>query len=157
MGGELSKDTNTVDGTGVQGARKRGGLNDFIFIQVPATTPAGTPLVVTYDTTAIVKGVAPATLAVGQEIAITPRLAGATAEYMWCQLRGVCQALVDGTADVTSGHYLKVINAGVALIEDGASMSTSSIAVAQSTYTTNSAALKSVILMGAKGAIIATA
>lgn len=150
MGGELKRSVATVDGTGLQGSRKKVGVNEFVYISVPANTVAGTPLVVSYDgdEEVMVAGVVPATLAVYQEIAITPTLAGAVAEFQWCQVRGVCQALVNGTADVAKDDFLEVINAGTALVDDSTVRSVNSVAVACEAYTTNSAALKTVQLLG---------
>jgi len=150
MGGELKRSVATVDGTGLQGSRKRVGVNEFVYIQVPATTAAGTPLVVTHDgdEEVMVAGVAPATLAVYQEIAITPTLAGAVAEFQWCQVKGVCQALVHGGTDVAKDDYLEVLNAGTALVDDSTVRSVNSVAVACEAYTTASNALKTVQLLG---------
>lgn len=150
MGGELTQPVETIDGTGSQGARRRIGCNEYVYIKVPATTKAGTPLVVTYDgdEEIMVSGVAPATLAVYQEIAIVPRLAGSVAEFMWCQTRGVCSALVNGTTDVAKDDYLEVINAGTALVDDSTARSVNSVAIACEAYTLTPDALKSVVLLG---------
>jgi hypothetical protein len=139
-----------LDGTGMQGARKRVGVNEFVYIQVPATTAAGTPLVVTYDgdEEVMVKGVAPATLAVYQEIAIVPTLQGSAAGFQWCQVRGFCSALVLGTTDVAKDDYLEVLNGGTSLVMDSTARSVNSVAIACEAYTTSSDALKSVQLTG---------
>lgn len=158
MGGELKRPVQTVDGTGLQGSRKRVGVNEYVFISVPATTPAGTPLVVSYDgdEEVMVAGAVPATLAVYQEVAITPTLAGAVAEFQWCQVRGICQALCDGTADITKDEYLEVINAGTALVGDSTARSVNSVAVACEAYTVASNALKTVQLLGDRAIIAAS-
>lgn len=146
----LNANVEVIDGTGAQGARMAQGSSEFVYLQVPATTAAGTPLVVTYDgdEEVLVKGVAPATLAVYQEIAIVPRLAGASAEFMWCQVKGICQALVHGGTDVAKDDYLEVLNAGTALVMDSTARSTNSVAIACEAYTTASNALKTVNLLG---------
>lgn len=150
MGGELNAPVETVDGTGAQGARKRAGLNEYVYIQVPASTAAGTPLVVTYDgdEEVMVKGVAAATLAVYQEIAVTPRLAGSVAEFMWCQTKGLCQALVNGATDVAKDDYLEIINGADNFVYDSTVRSVNSVAIACEAYTTASDALKAVQLLG---------
>jgi hypothetical protein len=146
----ISGDTSDVTGKGVIGSRKRVGVNEYVYMQVPATTAAGTPLVVTYDgdEEVMVKGVAPATLAVYQEIAITPKLAGSSAEFMWCQVRGIAEALVNGTTDVAKDAYLEVLNTGTALVSDSTARSVNSVAIACEAYTDSTNALKTVQLLG---------
>ncbi len=158
MGGELNTPVETIDGSGAQGARKRQGSREWIYMQVPANTPAGTPLVVTHDgdEEVMVKGVAPATLAVYQEVAVTPRLAGASAEFMWCQTKGICQVLCNGTTDIAKDDYLELLNAGTALVKDGTVRSTNSVAIACESYTGATNALTSVQLLGAPAMIAAT-
>lgn len=146
----ISMDTADVTGKGVQGARKRVGVNEYVYMQVPATTAKGTPLIVTHDgdEEVMVKGVAPATLAVYQEVAITPKLAGSAAEFMWCQVKGICQALVDGTTDIAKDAYLELLNAETALVSDSTARSVNSVAIACEAYTDTTDALKTVHLLG---------
>jgi len=74
----------------------------------------------------------------------------------WLKLKGIVKALVDGTTDVALGDTLKVINAGTAFIQDVASagsgatgvIGVNSVAISLATYTTNSAALEWVYLIG---------
>jgi hypothetical protein len=150
MSSELLSNVETVDGSGMQGARKRQGVNEFVYIQVPASTAAGSPLIVTHDgdEEVMVKGVAPATLAVYQEVAVTPKLAGSSAEFMWCQVRGVCKALCDGTTDIAKDDYLELVNAETAFIIDSTARSVNSVAIACEAYTNTTDALKTVNLLG---------
>ncbi len=150
MGGELTRDVSVEDGTGTLGARKRVGSNEYIFLNVPATTVAGTPMIVTYDgdEASLVKAVAPATLAVYQEVAVVPRLIGSAAENVWCQTRGICEVLCDGTTDIAKDDYLELINAETALIKDSTARSTNSVAIATEAYTATPDALTTVMLLG---------
>ena len=154
----ISGDTSDVTGQGVIGSRKRVGVNEYVYMQVPASTAKGTPLVVTHDgdEEVMVKGVAPATLAVYQEIAVTPRLAGAAAEFMWCQTRGICQVLVDGTTDIAKDAYLELLNAETALVSDSTARSVNSVAIACEAYTLTVDALKTVQLLGDSAIIAAS-
>ena len=77
---------------------------------------AGTPYQLNYG---IVSGkeyeaVAPATLAFPQRIMVP--VVGGTVGLQWFQIGGEIEALVDGTADVAAGDFIRVINAGVAFI-----------------------------------------
>ena len=158
MGGELKRSVETVDGTGLQGSRKRVGVNEFVYVQFPATTAAGRPMVVTYDgdEEVMVKGVAAATAAFYQEIAVTPRLAGAAAEFMWCQVKGMGKMLVDGTTDVAKDDYLEVLNTGTAAVKDGATRTVNSVAIACEAQATNANTLTLVQLLGDRVIIAAT-
>lgn len=158
MGGELSRDVSVEDGTGGLGARKRGGANEYIFLNVPATTAAGTPMVVSYDgdEASLVKAVAPATLAVYQEIAIVPRLIGAAAENVWCQTRGICEALADGTTDIAKDDFLEVTNAETAFTKDASTRSTNSVAIATEAYTATPDALITVMMLGDRAIVAAS-
>jgi hypothetical protein len=158
MGGELSRDVSVEDGTGILGARKRVGANEYICLNVPATTAAGTPMVVSYDgdESSLVKAVAPATLAVYQEIAIVPRLIGAAAENVWCQTRGICEALCDGTTDIAKDAFLELVNAETALISDSTARSVNSVAIATEAYTATPDALTTVMMLGDRVIIAAS-
>jgi hypothetical protein len=158
MGGELTRDKSVEDGTGVLGSRKKVGVNEYIFLNVPATTAAGRPMVVTYDgdEATLVKGVAPATSSVYQEIAIVPRLIGSAAEDVWCQTRGICEALLDGTTDIAKDDYLEVLNADTALSKDATTRSVYSVAIATEAYTDTPDALYTVMLLGDRVQIAAS-
>ncbi|MDY0218807.1 MAG: hypothetical protein RBR14_05615 [Candidatus Cloacimonas acidaminovorans] len=154
----LNADISKVDGTGAQGARMKQGVNEYIYIKVPATTPAGTPLVVTHDgdEEIMVKGVAAATAAFYQEIAVTPRLAGAAAEFMWCQVKGIGKMLVNGTTDVAKDDYLEVLNTGTAAVKDGATRTVNSVAIACEDQAANANTLTLVQLLGDRVIIAAS-
>lgn len=151
MGGELTGVSEIdITGQGKQGSRKRQGVNEFVFMQFPAATKAGAPMVVTYDgdEEVMVKGVAPATLAVYQEIAICPRLIGSAAEFAWGQVRGICEALVNGTTDIAKDNYLEVINGADNLVYDSTARSVNTVAIAVDAYADSTDALATVQLLG---------
>lgn len=150
MGGELSRDVSVEDGTGFLGAKKRVGANEFICLNVPATTAAGTPMVVTYDgdEASLVKAVAPATSSAYQLIAIVPKLIGSAAENVWCQTRGICEALINGTTDIAKDDYLEVLNTGTAMVKDGTARTVNSVAIATEAYTASTDAQYTVMLLG---------
>lgn len=159
MGGELTG-VSEVDttGKGKQGSRKRVGVNEYIYMQFPATTAKGRPMVVTYDgdEEVMVKGVAAATLAVYQEIAVCPKLIGSAAEFAWGQVRGICSALVNGTSDVAKDDYLEIVNGADNFIIDSTVRSTNSVAIACEAYTASTDALKTVQLLGDRVLIAAS-
>lgn len=145
---ELMKDVNTLGG--VAGGRYKQGNQEFIFAYVPASSLAGQPLVLSFTgvVTTNPSAVAPATSSVYQLVVFPTAAQGSTAGFQWCQFRGDATVLVDGTTDVAVSDFLKVANAGTALIKDATSKGTTSIAIAQAARTTNSAGLLAVYLLG---------
>ena len=159
MGGELSGYAEVdITGKGLQGARKRVGVNEYIYMKVPATYAAGRPLVVTHDgdEEVMVSGVAPATLTVYQEIAVNPTLQGATAGFQWCQTRGICNVLTDGTTDIAKDDFLEVLNTETALTKDSTARSVNSVGIACEAQTDATDTLTSVQLLGDRVIIAAT-
>jgi len=151
MSGELTGYAEVdVTGKGMQGARKKVGVNEFIYCQFPASTAAGTPMVVTYDgdEEVMVKGVAAATLAVYQEIVVCPSLIGSAAAFAWGQTKGICDVLCNGATDIAKDDYLEMINGADNLIYDSTVRSVNSIAIANEAYTTDADVVKSVQLLG---------
>lgn len=147
--GAIKGDAQTLGG--VAGAKKWSGNRGYIYAYVAASITAGTPLVLTFDGDEETnpKGATPATnTTVHQLIIFTTVTQGADAGFMWCQFAGDAKILVDGTTDVTKDDFLKVINAGVALIKDATSRGVNSIAIAQEAMTTNAATLTFVYLLG---------
>ena len=119
----------------------------------PATNTTGANLIGVIDNVQEVVAGSPSTL-----------YAGIPAYNLgWAKTKGVCQAEVDGTADVAIGDTLKLINAGVAFIESQSASSgatpklnANDSAISLVTYTTNSAALKYVHLIGRRCDIAAS-
>lgn len=145
---ELQADKDTLGG--VAGAIKKDGNREYVYAYVSASTAVGTPLVLTFDgaTATNPKTAAPATSSVYQMVVFTTVLSS-TAGFQWCQYKGDATVLVDGTTDVAQSDFLKVSNGGTALVKDG-TIATTSIAISQVAYTTNSAALKAVYLLGVR-------
>lgn len=157
MGGELSRSVETLDGTGLQGARKRVGMNEFIYAYVPASAVKGEAYVVTYDgdEETCPKLVAAATAAFYQEIAIV--LADQTAAgFAWVQVAGKVEALVEGTTDVAKDDFLELLNTEKSMKKDGTTRTVNAIAIACEAQTANSAALIDVILLGGRVIIAAS-
>lgn len=89
----------------------------------------------------------PATLAVLQYIGIPEQDYAAKAIGKFC-IGGSTKAMVNGTAAVTKGHYLEIINALAYLQEDGATRTVNACAVAEEAYAVAATALKSVFMLG---------
>ena len=137
---------------GVYGQRTlEEGNREYVFCQVPASTPAGTPLKLSYDgdEESNPKGAVPSTDAsVKHLIVFNPTLVGSSAEFQKCQYRGDADILVDGTTDVAKDDFLEVINAGTGLIKDGTTKTVQSVAIAQEALTTNANTKTNVYLLG---------
>lgn len=158
MGGELSAPIETLDGTGLQGARKRVGNKEFLYALVPASAVVGAQYVVSYDgdeetcpalTTA-------ATLAVYQEVAVVLATQGATAGFQWVQVAGKCQMLVEGTTDVAKDDFLELLNTETSAKKDATTRSVNSFAIACAAQTSATPTLTDVILLGGRVIIAAS-
>lgn len=107
---------------------------------------AGQPVVIGYSHTYGKTAVVAATSAFAVRTAVATKAMSA-AGYLWVQTEGTCEALIDGTTDVTAGDFLEVIDAGVAFIKDGAARTTVSGAVAVDAQAANSAVKVTVYLL----------
>jgi hypothetical protein len=113
----------------------------------PAAVSIGTPVVLQTTNLYQLKAITPATEASLQFVGISP-VAETEAKYIWFQVAGQCEALVDGDSlDVTAGHFVEVLNGGTALKEDAAAIDTTSIGISVDGNATT-AALSTVILNG---------
>lgn len=150
--GELRRDASTLGG--VAGAHKTEGNKEFFFCYVATGVSAGQPRVMTFSSTTTAQPVAsaPATITAYQQYVVFPMIAGA-ADYQWCQFKGDASVLVNGTTDVAAGDFLKLINGGTSLIKDAATRSADSCAISQVAYTTDSAALTAVYILGERSNI----
>ena len=72
------------------------------------------------------------------------------------QISGVCQAFIDGTADVVAGDFLEVLNGTNELIKAGTSRTLGSSAIALEAQATDSNVLKSIYKFGEAHTIEAT-
>ena len=149
MGGELSAPIETLDGTGLQGSRKRVGMNEYLFAYVPASSLKGETYVVTFDgdEETCPKLVTAATLAVYQEYAVV--LADQTAAgFAWVQVAGKVSMLVEGTTDVAKDDFLELLNTEKSAKKDATTRSANSYAIACAAQASNSAVLTDCILLG---------
>lgn len=141
----------TIDGTGLLGARIRQGRNEFLWAVVPANALKGEVYVVTYDgdEESCPQLVAAATLAVYQEYAVVLANQGATAGVAKVQTKGHAFVLVEGTTDVAKDDYLELLNTEKSAKKDAAARSVNSFAIACAAQASNSAVLTEVELLGA--------
>lgn len=149
MANELAGRVDQTDGTGLQGARKSNGMNEYLYAYVPASSVKGEVYVVTFDgdEETCPKLVAAATLAVYQEYAVV--LADQTAAgFAWVQTKGKANVLVEGTTDVAKDDFLELLNTEKSAKKDAATRSVNSFAIACAAQTTNSAVLTECILLG---------
>jgi len=158
MGGELSRATSVLDGTGLQGARKRQGMNEYLFAYVPASALKGEAYVVTFDgdEETCPKLVAAATAAFYQEIAIVLADQGTAAGFAWVQVAGKAEALVEGTTDVAKDDFLELLNTEKSMKKDGTTRTVNAIAIACEAQASNADVLTDVILLGANVIIAAS-
>lgn len=141
----------TIDGSGMLGARIRQGRNEFLWAVVPANALKGEVYVVTYDgdEETCPQLVAAATLAVYQEYAVVLANQGATAGVAKVQTKGHAYMLVEGTTDVAKDDYLELLNTEKSAKKDATARSVNSFAIACAAQATNSAVLTEVELLGA--------
>lgn len=157
MGGELSRAKEVLDGTGVLGARKRVGKNEFLYVYIPAAKDKGEFQIINFDgdeETSPQVGDA-ATLAVYQEVGVILETMAA-AGYAWVQVAGVVDALVDGTTDVAKDDFLEVLNTAVSAVKDATTRSVNSVAIANEAQASSTATLISVELLGGRVIIAAS-
>jgi len=157
MTNEISNPIGTEDGSGMQGSRVSNGMNEKIWAYIQASTAKGEVQVISYDgdEATAVKCADAATLAVYQEVGIVLE-AHTSAEYGWVQVKGKCEALVEGTTDVAKDDYLEVLNGEVSLKKDGSARTVNSIAIACEAQASNEDVLTDVILLGGRVIIAAS-
>lgn len=157
MSNELARAIDTLDGTGVQGARKSVGMNEYLYAYVPASAAVGEVYIVTHDgdEETCPKLVAAATLAVYQEYAVV--LAATTAAgFAWVQVKGKANVLVEGTTDVVKDDYLELLTTEKSAKKDATTRSVNSFAIACAAQAANSAVLTECILLGGPAIVAAT-
>lgn len=154
----LNAPIETLDGTGAQGARRWQGVNEYVYAYVPASAAKGAAYVLTYDGDEETnpKLVAAATLAVYQEVVIVLETQGSAAGFAWVQVRGNCEALVEGTTDVAKDDFLELLNTETSMKKDATTRSVNSIAIAREAQASNSAVLTDVFLIGDRVIIAAS-
>jgi hypothetical protein len=119
----------------------------------PAAIAAGSIWALSYDTGANARCpivIAPVMRTHRQTIVVAPKDLPVAAGWYWFQIRGECNTLCDGgTTDIGIGDYLQIASGAAVLTVDHATVqSYRSVAVAKVAYTSGTAALKSVYLIG---------
>jgi hypothetical protein len=121
---------------------------------VAADLAIGTPVVLVPTKDYALTAIVPAAETSLQYVGISPVVYTDTDAYIWFQVQGECEALVNGTsADVVAGEFLEVITTGTALIKEGTVKDVGSVAVAVDAQAANSAVLVTVNLLGIPVAI----
>ncbi len=130
------------------GVRYTEGVNEFITAKSHAALTIGQPVVID-NTVAGPTTAAPAALAVYQYVGVVCETATAADEWVKVQIKGFCEANVDGdSSDVTPDDYVEVIAAGTAFVLDHATVrSTNSVARAVD-GNTGAAAISTIYLLG---------
>lgn len=95
---------------------------------------------------------APATQAAAR-LYVVSATALADVSWGWFTYLGYCDALVEGTTDVTAADFLKLVNAQVYCVKDATTRSTATVAIALAAQAANSAVSSRVFLLG-EGAVI---
>lgn len=91
--------------------------------------------------------IVPATTALMREFVVA-LAALADASYGWFAYSGYVDALVDGTSDVTAGHFVKLVNGSTAVVTDGATYTANTVAVCLPGQTTNAPTSTRCFLIG---------
>lgn len=148
MGGHARANGTIVDVDYKNGVRWTEGVNEFLTAKSHDALTIGQPVVIDNTITGPATA-APAALAVYQYVAVVCETATAADEWVKVQIKGFCEANVDGdTSDVTADDYLEVIAAGTAFVLDHATArSTNSVARAID-GNTGAAAVSSIYLLG---------
>lgn len=147
---ELQADKDTLGG--VLGAHKVDGNREYVFCYVAADVLNGQVGVITYDGDEESNPTfsAPATSNTYQQIAVSPKAIDVSVDghYHWFQIKGDCEALVEGTTDVAKDDFLEVLNGEDSFKKDATTRSTNSVAIAQEAQAANSEVLTNVYLLG---------
>jgi hypothetical protein len=96
------------------------------------------PYVIDYDGSANQPvGIAPAALAVYQEIGVPQDATTTTAGWYWVQVAGPCTAYVDGTASAAAGSFIELTaNTRTFMFDHGTARSTNSVGTIDATCAT---------------------
>lgn len=134
---------------GVAGQIRHEGNRIYIYAYCAGAETRGNVRVISYDGDEETNPTAgtPATSSVYQKIGVAMKTTSA-AGFLWYQLQGDAEALVEGTTDVAKDDFLEVLNGEVSFKKDSATRSTNSVGIAQEAQTTNSAVLTNIYLTG---------
>lgn len=154
---ELQADKDTLGG--VLGARKTDGNREYVYVYTADDVAVGEVGVISYDGDEEYNPTfsTPATEASKQLIAVAPKAVDVSEDgyYFWAQIRGDCEALVEGTTDVAKDDFLEVLNGEDSFKKDATSRSDNSVAIAQEAQAANSEVLTNIYLFGDEGGVVA--
>lgn len=145
---ELSQ--STADAGGVAGAMKREGNKEFIYAYCAAAETRGKVRVITFDGDEETNptAAAPATETTVYQTVGVATVSTTAAGFLWYQIKGDCEALVEGTTDVAKDDFLEVLNGETSFKKDGTSRTVNSVAIAREAQASNSSVLTDVYLLG---------
>lgn len=138
------------------------GLGILLFNDQASAIAKGDVVVVGYDpdgTSGLAQGMqahAPATSTTIYAYTAIALEAVAVDAVGYFQVSGVCQAFVDGTADVVAGDFLEVLNGTNELIKEGTTKATGSVGIALEAQAEDSNVLISIYKIGERHFIQAT-
>lgn len=158
MGTILANPSTSDERSALAGQKAVQGDRELQYLYVPANTVKGEVLVRVYDGDEETnpKAIAVATSSVYQKLVVATEDQGATAGFQWCVTEGSCDALVDGTTDVTKDDFLEILTTADSFVKDATSRSTNSGAIAREAVTANASTLSKIYLFGERVIIAGT-
>lgn len=148
----------TSDLGGIAGARRIEGNREYIFAYCAAAETVGKVRVITFDgdeETNPTAGTPATETGVYQQIGVATKTTSA-AGFLWYQIKGDCEALVEGTTNVAKDDFLEVLTTETSFKKDGASITTNAVAIAQEAQESNSSVLTNVYLLGVRTFVAAS-
>ena len=143
---------------GIAGARRIEGNREYIFAYCAAAETVGKVRVITFDgdeETNPTAGTPATETGVYQQIGVATKTTSA-AGFLWYQIKGDCEALVEGTTNVAKDDFLEVLTTETSFKKDGASITTNAVAIAQEAQESNSSVLTNVYLLGVRTFVAAS-
>jgi len=139
------------------GLKLKIGPKVFLAVYTHAALTKGQPYQITYGTTSgqELVSVAPATTTIFHYIGV-PWRSESKGVLAWLQIKGPCDALVNGTTDVVAGDYLEVLNGGTYFVKDHATRTAKGAAKMAAAYTNNATGSHRIVLLGIQVNIGAT-
>lgn len=135
---------------GVAGAIREEGNRRWIYAYCATAETIGKVRVITYTgvQTTTPTAATPATnTTVYQQVGVAS-VTTTAAGWLWYQIKGDAEALVEGTTDVAVGDFLEVLTTETSFKKDGTSRTTNSPCIAQEAQAANSSVLTNVYLFG---------
>ncbi|MCK9629605.1 MAG: hypothetical protein M0R37_13570 [Bacteroidales bacterium] len=145
-----------IDGDLSNGATWSEGVNEYVNVRSHAALAVGDVIAVVPSTTGPVTS-ATVALAGYQTIGVVCQAASDAGEQVIVQTKGYCEAMVEGTTDVTVDDFMEVLATEAAFKLDHATVrSVNSVAVAVDGVTAAGPALASVYLIGERVIVAAS-